>query len=327
MGLDGLNRRETITLLAGAAAWPVVARAQGQGRLPTIGFLGPNASNWTPWTAAFVARLRELGWIEHRTVAIDYRWSEGAPDRDSEIAAEFVRRKVDVIVAYGAAVPTLKQATSAIPIVFPVALDPVGMGLVTSFMRPGGNVTGLSRQSTDLAAKRLSLLRELVPRARRLAVMGAPMRASKLEIDEVERAARKSGIEVAHLEFRRAEDLAPSFEALKDKVDALYVVTNGLVGTYRKLIATSALDVRLPTMFSTRDVVHAGGLMSYGPNFEHLFRRAADFVDKILRGTNPADIPVEQPTKFDLAINLSTAKLLGISVSRIMYVQATELIE
>src|SRR5262245_24912373 len=172
LGGRPMMRREVITLLGIAAAWPRAARAQQAGKLPTIGLLGADASGWTPWTAAFVQRLRDLGWIEGRTVAIEYRWSEGSPERDAEIAAEFVRQKVDIIVTHGAAAPTVKQATSVIPIVFAIALDPVGVGLVTSLARPGGNVTGLSRQSTDLAAKRLEIMRELVPRLRRLAIMG-----------------------------------------------------------------------------------------------------------------------------------------------------------
>ena len=221
-----MNWREFITLLGGAAAaWPLAARAQQSGKLPTIGFLGTDASVWSPWTAAFVERLRELGWIEGRTIAIEYRWAEGRPERVAEIAAEFVRLKVDVIVTYGGAVATLKQATAVIPIVFALAIDPVGSGLVASLARPGGNVTGLSIQPTDLAGKRLELLREVVPGLRRLAIMvnvGYPQ--AVLEMGEVQAAARTLGLEVAPLEIRRAEDIAPAFEALKAQADALYVV-------------------------------------------------------------------------------------------------------
>jgi putative ABC transport system substrate-binding protein len=275
-----------------------------------------------------VQRLRELGWIEGRTIAIEYRWSQGRPERDTEIAAEFVGQKVDIIVTHGGAVPTSRQATSVIPIVFAIALDPLGAGLVTGLARPGGNVTGLSRQSTDLGTKRLEFLREIVPRLRRLAVMGTPILGSDLEMDEVQVAARTLGIEVVSREIRRAEDIAPAFVALKaQQADALYVVTNALVGANRTSIITSTLDMRLPAMFSTREFVQAGGLISYGPNLADLFRRAAELVDKILRGTKPGDIPVEQPTKFDLAINLRAAKLLGLTVPRILYTRATELIE
>jgi putative tryptophan/tyrosine transport system substrate-binding protein len=322
-----MRRREFITLLGIAAAWPRAARAQQAGKLPTIGLLGVDASGWSAWTAAFVQRLRELGWIEGRTIVIDYRWSEGRPERDAKIAAEFVRQKVDVILTHGAAAPTVKQATSVIPIVFAIALDPVGNGLVTSLARPGGNVTGLSRQSTDLAGKRFEIMRELVPRLRRVAVMGTPTSASDLERDEVQAAARALGIEVASLEIRRAEDIVPAVAALKAQADALYVVTNALVSANRTRIITSALDARLPTMFGSRDLVEAGGLMSYGPNFADMFRRAAELVDKILRGTKPGDIPVAQPAKFELVINLKTAKALGLDVPKIVLVRADDVIE
>ena len=274
-------------------------------------------------------RLRELGWIEGRTVAIEYRWAEGRSERFAEIAAEFVRLKVDVIVTAGtAAVVAAKQATSVIPIVFAAAGDPVGTGLVASLARPGGNVTGLSNQSADLAGKRLELLREVVPGLRRLAIManvGNPI--GVLEMGEVQAAARTLGLEVVTLEIRRAEDIAPAFEALKGRADALYVVTDPLVNTNRIRINTLALGARLPTMHGIREYVEAGGLMSYGPNFPDLFRRAADYVDKILRGAKPADIPVEQPTKFDLVINLTTAKALGLDVPPTLLARADEVIE
>ena len=208
-----------------------------------------------------------------------------------------------------------KQATSAIPIVFAVAADPVGSGLVASLARPGGNVTGLSIQAPDLAGKRLELLREVVPGLRRLAILanvGNP--GAVLEMGEVQAAAHTLGIEVVTLEIRRAEDIAPAFEALKGRAEALYVVADPLVNTNRVRINTLALAARLPTMYDSREYVEAGGLMSYGPNFPDLFRRAGDYVDKILRGAKPADLPVEQPTKFDLVINLTTAKALGLTV-------------
>jgi putative ABC transport system substrate-binding protein len=326
--MRSLKRREIIALLGcSAGGLLLVARAQPSRKLPAIGFLGADASGWSPWTAAFVQRLAELGWVDGRTITIDYRWSEGHRERDIEVAAEFVNQKVDVIVSHGAAVPALMQATSVIPIVFAIALDPVGAGLVTNLARPGGNVTGLSRQSSDLGAKRLQLLREAVPNLRRLAIMAMPNFAAELEVDEVQTAAQTLGIEVALLKIRRADDIAPAFAALNAQVDALYVVTNALIGANRTRIITLALDARLPTMFSNRDLVQAGGLMSYGPNFAEMFRRAAEFVDKILRGTKPGEIAVEQPTKFELVINLGTARALGLTVPRILSVYASELIE
>jgi putative tryptophan/tyrosine transport system substrate-binding protein len=322
-------RREFITLLTGATvSWPLAARGQ-QAKLRTIGFLGTtSASGWHPWSAAFVQRLSELGWIEGRTVAIQYRWAEGRSERHGEIAAEFVRLQVDVIVTAGNAVPAAKQATSAIPIVFAIGADPVGAGLVASLSRPGGNVTGLSVQRTDTAGKRLEILREVLPGLRRLAILanvGFP--DSVREVGEVEDTARTLGFAVAKLEIQQAEDIVPAFEALKDDTDALYVCSDALVNTNRMRINTLALAAGLPTMHGVREFVEAGGLMSYGPSYPELFRRAADFVDKILRGTKPDDIPVEQPTKYELVINLKTAKALGLDVPVTLLARADEVIE
>ena len=325
-----MRRREFITLLCGAAAWPVAARAQQPAKLPTIGFLGANTpAAQSQWTAAFVQRLRGLGWIEGRSIAIDYRWAEGRTERMAEIAAEFVRLKVDLIFASGGTtVLAVKQATSQIPIVFPAAGDPVGAGLVASLARPGGNVTGLSVLQPDLAAKRLELLREVVPNVRHLAVLhhvGASI--AKLEIAEVEAAAQKLGLEVVTSEIRRAEDIAPALEALVGRADALYVLTDPLLFVNRMRINILALGARLPTIHGFREYVEAGGLISYGPNFPDLFRRSADFVDKILRGAKPGDIPVEQPTKFDFVVNVIVAKALRITVPRTLLARADEVIE
>jgi putative ABC transport system substrate-binding protein len=323
-----VRRREFITLLGGAAAWPLAARAQQPARLPTVGFLGTDASGWGPWTAAFVQRLHELGWIEGRTIAIEYRWSEGRPERHAEIAAEFVRLKVDVIVSNAIAVPTLMQATKVIPIVFALGVDPVGAGIVASLAQPGGNVTGLSTQSTDIAGKRIELMRELLPRLRRLAMIGnVDFPQAVLEMGEVQAVARALGIEVAPFEIHRAEDIAPAFEALKAQADALYVVGDALVTANRTRIITFSLSARLPTTFNNRVFVQAGGLMSYGPNFSLQFRRTAELVDKILRGTKPGDIPVEQPSRFELVINLTTAKALGLAIPESFLLRADEVIE
>jgi putative ABC transport system substrate-binding protein len=328
--MSSTQRREFITLLGGAAAWPLAARAQQTQKLPTIGFLGSStASAESQRVAAFVQRLRELGWIEGRTVAIEVRWGEGRNERYADIAAEFVRLKVDVIVTQGTAtVIAARQATSVIPIVFAGAADPVGNDLVASLARPGGNVTGLSNQGTDLAAKRLELLREIVPAFGRVAIMGnVGNPAIVLEMREVQAAARMLGLEVAILEIRRAEDIASAFPALQVRADALYVAADPLLGTNRIRINTLALGARLPTMHDFREYVEAGGLMSYGPNLVDVFRRSADFVDKILRGTKPGDIPVEQPTKFDLVINLATAKALRLAIPESFLVRADEVIE
>jgi putative ABC transport system substrate-binding protein len=325
-----MNRREFITLLGGATVWPLAARAQQPGKVPIIGFLGASTPSATSQrSAAFVQRLRELGWIDGRTVAIEYRWGEGRSERFTEVAAEFVRLKVDVIVTEGpASVVAAKQATSVIPIVFPAAGDPVGSGLVASLARPGGNVTGLSVQSPDLAGKRLELLREVVPGLRRLAIMAnVDASGAMKEMGEVHAAARTLGLEVITAEIQRGEDIVPAFEALNGRADALYVCIDPLVISHRIRINTLALGARLPTMHGYRELVEVGGLMSYGANFSDQYRRAADYVDKILRGAKPGDLPVEQPTKFDLVINLTTAKALGIEVPPTLLARADEVIE
>ena len=320
-----MKRRQFITLLCGAAAWPLAARAQQSATLPTIGYLGASTRSVESLRiAAFVDRLRELGRIEGRTIAIEYRWSEGRAERAAQSAAEFVRLKVNVIVTSGTP-QTLatKQATSIIPIVFATAGDPVGNGLVANLAQPGGNITG-----NDIAGKRIELLREIVPGLRRLAILanvGNPF--SVLELGEAQAAARALGLEVGTLEIRRPEDIAPGFEALKGRAGALYVCTDGLVNANRIRINTSALSARLPTMHGYRDYVEAGGLMSYGANLPDLFRRSADYVDKILRGAKPGDIPVEQPTKFDLVVNLTTAKALGLEIPATLLATADEVIE
>jgi ABC-type uncharacterized transport system substrate-binding protein len=324
-----MRRRDFIEVVAGSAiTWPIEARAQQTGKVPTIGILGVNSSVWGPWTAAFIGRLRELNWVEGRTVTFEYRWDEGRPERVKENAADLVRHNVDVIVTRGSAVAALKQATTAIPIVFAVALDPVAGGLVSSLARPGGNVTGLSVQQIDLFGKRLELLRGVIPQLRRLAIMAnADYRESVLEVGDVQAAARTLGLGITPLEIRRTEDIARAFETLKPQTDALYVVSDALVAANRTLIITFALSARLPTIFSYRDYVKAGGLMSYGADFTDLFRRAADIVDKILHGAKPGDLPVEQPTKFEFVLNLTTAKALGLTIPASFLSLADDLIE
>jgi putative tryptophan/tyrosine transport system substrate-binding protein len=323
------TRRGFISFVGGAAAWPLAARAQQATKLPTIGYLGSATSaTESQRTAAFVQRLRELGWIEGRTVVIDYRWAGGRAVRYAEIAAEFVQLKVDVIVTVGGAVAAAKQATATIPIVFAAAGDPVGSGMVASLAQPGGNVTGLSVQSTDLAGKRLEILREALPNLRRLAVIAnVSYPASLLEIGQVRAAAGKLGVDVEVLEVKRAEDIAPAFEALKGAAQALFACPDATINANHVRINTLALGARLPTMHGNRESVEAGSLMSYGPNYPDLYRRAADYVDKILRGAKPADLPVEQPTKFDLIINLVTAQALGLSLPPTLLARADEVIE
>jgi putative ABC transport system substrate-binding protein len=316
-----------MTLLGGATAWPLAARAQQPA--PVVGFLGASTpAAWGSLVAAFEGRLRELGWIEGRTITIVYRWAEGRSERYQDIAAEFVRRKVDLIVTSGGAVLAVKQVTSVIPIVFAMAVDPVGGGLVASLARPGSNVTGVSSQSADLAGKRLELLREVVPTLRRLAIIanvGYPAAAE--EMAEVQAMAQTVGLDVVRLGIQHADDILRAFDASKTHVDGLYIVIDPLVFGNRIRINTLALAARLPAVCALKEYTQTGALLSYGPSYPVLFRRTAEYVDKILRGAKPGDIPVEQPTKFELVVNLTTAKALGLTISEAFMLRADEVIE
>ncbi len=302
--------------------WPLTARAQQQPKVPTIGFLGAGTSSvWSQWTAAFVQRLRELGWVEGRTVTIEYRWAEGRPER-------YIRLKVDVIATVGSAVPATMQVTSTIPIVFAIAVDPFGTGLVASLAKPGGNVTGLSTQTVELPGKRIELLRAVLPDLHRLAVLANISYPGAVhEAAEVKAVAQKLDIEIEMLEIRRAEDIAPAFEKLKSGVQAIYVCPDALINTNIARINILALGARLPTIHAFREFLGTGGLMSYGAKNTDLFRRAADLVDKILKGAKPADLPVEQPTTFELVVNLTTARALGITIPEAFLLRADEVIE
>jgi putative ABC transport system substrate-binding protein len=325
-----MRRREVFPLFIAATVWPLVARAQNSGNLPIIGFLGATAPSIAPdRTAAFVQRLSELGWNDGRTIKIEYQWAEGRDERAVQLAAEFVRHRVDIIVTSGVpAILAAKQATSEIPIVFAVAADPVGAGLVASLANPGGNVTGLSNQSADLAGKRLQLLRELIPTLRRVAIIANVANSDgALETHDVEAASRALGLEVTNLPVRKTEDIEPALGSLGGLVDALYVVADPLINTNRVRIQIRALAARLPTIYNSREFVEVGGLISYGPNFPDLWRRAAELVDKILRGARPANIPVEQPTKFDLTINMITARALGLTAPTGLLARADQVVE
>jgi putative tryptophan/tyrosine transport system substrate-binding protein len=328
-----MRRRDFIKVIAGSASvWPLAARAQQQPpKLPTVGFLGSiTLANQSRQVAAFVQRLHELGWSEGRNLAIEYRWTEGRPERVAASASEFVNLKVDVIVSGGGTTTALaaKEATKSIPIVFIDVADPIDSKLVASLAKPGGNITGLSNQQVDLAGKRIEILRELIPSLHRLGLIGnIGNPAAALDRREVAAAAEKLGLEFVTPEFRRAEDLVPAFEALKGRADALLVTGDPLTGTNRVRIITLALAARLPTMYPFRIWVDGGGLISYGANQEDEYRHGAEYVDKILRGTNPGTIPVEQPTEFDLAINLTTAYALGLTIPGSLRVRADEVIE
>lgn len=325
-----MRRRVFLGVLGSAAAWPLAARAQQPGSLPLIGFLGASTSAAaTAWKAAFARRLGELGWIDGRTVLVEYRWAEGRTDCFDEIAAEFVRLKVNVIVTWGTATAVAaKRATAVIPIVFTIVGDPVGSGLVEGLARPGGNVTGLSTQHADTAGKRLSLLREIVPSLRRVAVMAnTGNTGSMLELQEALKAAPTLGLEIVQVKVSNGNDIPSSITALRGKTDALYVTADALFNTNRDVINALALEGRLPTMHGVRELVVSGGLVSYAPNYPDLFRRAGDYVDKVLRGVRPSEIPVEQPTKFDLVLNVKTARALGLTVPSKLLFTADEVID
>ena len=326
-----MRRRAFIALLGGVAAtWPLAARAQ-QPKPPTIGYFGAStAAAEKLRTDAFMQRLSELGWIEGQTVAIEYRWAESRTERFPEIAADLVRLRVDVILATSiAAALACKQATAVIPIVFPIAGDPLGTGLVTNLARPGWNVTGLSNQGAELAGKRLEVLREVTPGLRKLAVLANAEYAGRIsEVAGIQTAARTLGLDIAVFEIKPGGDIALVFDTMrKDGVEALYVLGDTFMNSSRVRIGSLAVQARLPTICIAREYVEAGGLLSYGANIPHMYARAAELVDKILRGTKPGDIPVEQPTKFELVINLTTAKALGLTIPQSLLATADEVIE
>jgi putative ABC transport system substrate-binding protein len=325
-----MKRREFIAALGTVAVFPLSARAQRR-KVPTVGYLGPlTEAAQRDWTAAFLFNMRRHGWVDGDTITIAYRWAEGRTERFADIAAELVSLKVDVIVTAGTlATIAAKQATTEIPIVFGAVTDAVGSGIVASLSRPGGNVTGLTMQQNDTASKRIELLRDIIPNLRRVAILGnVGNPGAKLEIEEAQAASRTLGLAaVATLGIRQAEDIAPAIKALKGSADALDVVTDPLVSSHRVQINTLALNAQLPTMHGGREYVEDGGLLSYGPDISDMFRRAADFVNKVLHGAKPGDMPVQQPTKFELVINLKTAKALGLTIPPSMLLRADEVIE
>jgi putative ABC transport system substrate-binding protein len=279
--------------------------------------------------ATFRQRLNELGWIEGRSVIIEYRAADGLVERASEIASEFAGRKVNVILTSGDAQGlAAKRITTKIPIVIAIMGDPVGGGLVTSLARPGGNVTGLSLVQPETAGKRLEIVRGVLPSLRRVAILGNVANAGAAnELKEAQEAAHKLNLDTIVLEIRSGEDIPAAIASLNGRADALYVCVDPVVNSNRVRVNTLALKARLPVMHSFRDNVETGGLISYGPDILGMYRRAADLVDKILRGTKPSDIPVEQPTKFELVINLKTAKTLGVTIPESVLGGADEVIE
>jgi putative ABC transport system substrate-binding protein len=328
-----MKRREFIALLGGAAvAWPLDVHAQQRAGTWRIGFL--ETSSPSPARVRLLetlrATLRELGYLEGQNIAFESRFAEGKIDRLPGLAAELVGLKVDVIVTSGTpASLAAKQATGTIPIVMAQLADPVGAGLVASLGRPGGNVTGLTTQDADLSGKRLGFLKEVVPNVSRIALLidetnpGTVLIARGTQV-----AARSAGMELQSLGVRGPDELDRAFSAMKEaRAGALIVESSSMLFTLRTRLADLALKNRLPTIFAQREYVDAGGLMAYAADFPDLFRRTATFVDKILKGAKPADLPVEQPVKFDFVINLKTAKTLGLDVSPTLLARADAVIE
>jgi putative ABC transport system substrate-binding protein len=325
-----IGRREFITLIGGAAAaWPVAARAQQARKVYRVGFLWDSPSVWPHALGAFRQGLRDLGWIEGQNIAIEYRWAEGRFERLAELAEELVRLKVDVIVA-----PTsiytgvAKRATSTIPIVFASHADPIGSGHVDSLARPGGNATGFTVMMSETNAKSLELLKELIPRLSRVAVIWDPATPShRPGLDAIEVMGRALGLTLQPMAVRSATEFDTAFSTIvQERADGVVILSTPLFMGGARQLADLAMTHKLPTMFGPREHVEAGGLMSYSPDRAELYRRAATYVDKILKGAKPADLPVQQPEKFELVINLKTAGALGLTVPPTLIVRA-EVIE
>jgi putative tryptophan/tyrosine transport system substrate-binding protein len=323
-----MRRREFITLLGGAAAWPTTAHAQQPAKMPRVGVLNYAAAQDVR-VSQFHDELRQLGYVEGKNLAVIYRWADGVLNRLPELAAELVADKVDVIIALGPAVWAAKRATTTVPIVIAFSGDPVGDGVVSSLARPGGNITGFSYMSTDLAAKRLELLSKAFSKNNRIGVLYNPQEpATRLEMQETEAAASILGVTLQPLTSRHPDELEQAFTvAMRERADALLVFTHGFAVLNRARIIDLAARHRLPTLYGWRDFVEEGGFMSYGPDIEALVRRAASYVDRIIRGEKPGDLPVEQPTRLRLIINLKTAKALDLEVPQTLLARADEVIE
>jgi putative ABC transport system substrate-binding protein len=326
-----VRRRAFLGTVAGSLlVAPIAAAAQpAPGKIPLIGLLDFSTSDPARlnWWQAFRQALRELGYVEGQSVRFEARWAQGRVDRLVSLAAELVRLRVDVIVTGGGETARVaKEATATIPIVMATGADPVKLGLVESLSRPGGNVTGVTSLSSELIAKRVELLREILPKVSRVAVLWDETANSRLAVQELEAAARPLGIRILPVGARGPNEFARAFSAAAGE-RALIVVTSPSLFTERKRIADLALKHRLPTVVGGREYAEAGGLFSYAVNYPDLFRRAAWYVDKILRGAKPADLPLEQPTTFELVINLKTAKALGLTIPQSLLQRANQVIE
>jgi putative ABC transport system substrate-binding protein len=329
-----MKRRDFITMLGGAAAiWPLAARAQQSGKVPRIGYLSPvdRHAGFVPRDEAFQQGLRELGYVEGTNIVVEYRFAEGRFDRLPALAAELVQLKVDVIVAVVTqASLAARDATKTIPIVMAGVSDPVGSGLIANLARPGGNVTGTASQTSEVVGKSLEFLKEVIPGAERVAAFWNPGNAvfQTRMLKEAETSAAALNVQLKAFGARNTGELDAAFAAIaQERADALLVLADPFLILQQKKIVDFALKRRLPAIYATKEHAAAGGLMTYGPNIEGQFRRAASYVDRILKGAKPADLPVEQPTQFELIINLKTAKTLGITIPTTLLGRADEVIE
>ncbi len=324
-----MKRRTFISgITAGLLAAPLAAEAQEAGKVARIGVLN-SGSPPAPFVESFKQGLRELGYVEGRNISIEYRWAEGRDERLPGLAADLVRLRVDVIVASSQAAVAAKQATTAIPIVMPIITDPVRLGLVASLARPAGNATGFATQNDELPGKWMELVKETLPKVSRVAVLFQPTYDGGVQLKASEAAARSLGVRLQALKVERPDDFVTAFaEVQKNRAEALIVSSSGLFYVHRTRLVEFAAKHRVPTIYHQSEfVVGSGGLMSYGPDFHDLFRRSATYVDKILKGAKPGDLPVQQPTKFELVINLKTAKALGLTIPPSLLSRADEVIQ
>jgi putative ABC transport system substrate-binding protein len=331
MKFGGVARVAMLAL--GILAVPLAAEAQQAAKISRIGFLSPSSPS-DPRTQrfreAFRQGLRELGWVEGQNIAIEYRWAEERTERLADLASELVGLKVDVIVAATTpAIQPAKQATGTIPIVMAIAVDPVATGFVASLARPGGNITGLSMMSSELVGKQMQLLKELVPKISQVALLWNPANPSTAPgLRHAQDAARALGVRLQPLEARGPGEIDSAFAAMaRDRAGAVIVLVDTTFAAHRTRIADLAAKSRLPAVYGLADHAQAGGLMAYGPNLPDLYRRAATYVDKILKGAKPADLPVEQPTKFELVVNMRTAKALGLAIPPSILIRADQVLE
>jgi putative ABC transport system substrate-binding protein len=334
-GVTILRRRDFVTFIAAittaAAAWPLAARAQHAGKVWRVGWIaGSSREGAAGLQSAFLQGMRELGYVEGRDSVMESRFAEGNYERYPEFASEFVRLKVDVILTGAtSAIRTLQRATTTIPIVLAYSTDPVGNGFVASLARPGGNITGLSSSSDDTSPKQLELVATVVSNVSRIGLLGNPASPTFADVrNSAQKAGQRAGLSIVPVEARDPQEIETAFSAFaKEHVQAFIAAGDAVFFTQRRQITELALRHRLPSIFPQREYAQAGGLMSYGENLADFFRRAASFVDKIFKGAKPGDLPIEQPTRFNLVINRKTADMLGVTIPSQLYIFADEVIE